>query len=233
DGLRLQHRHRRGDGADQRDLPAARLGAARRRALRGRHGGLADLPVRTAPRLGGLRDDDRPTRVGGALAGGRPGAARARRDPARGPGEREAGRPAARAVNGHPGGARGARTRLRQAGGAFGRRPNRQDCGRARKTRELRGALSVDSRETLLPVGPLIAAIGAILLIVSLFLDWYDGLTGFTVFEFIDLLLMGLALATLFALAAAMGAVRTPLRPGLLLGVGLLALVIVLSQVVN
>ena len=89
------------------------------------------------------------------------------------------------------------------------------------------------TRETHLPIGPLIAAIGAILLIVSLFLDWYDGLTGFTVFEFIDLLLMGLALATLFALAAAMGAVRTPLRPGLLLGVGLLALVIVLSQVVN
>ena len=90
-----------------------------------------------------------------------------------------------------------------------------------------------DTRETHLPIGPLIAAIGAVLLIVSLFIDWYDGLTGYTVFEFIDLLLTGLALAALFALASAIGAVRTPVRPGLLLGVGLLALIVVLSQVVN
>ena len=91
----------------------------------------------------------------------------------------------------------------------------------------------MDTRETHLPIGPLIAAIGAIILIVSLFLDWYDGLTGFTVFEFLDLLLMALALAALFALASAMGAVRTPVRPGVLLGIGMLALIIVLSQVVN
>ena len=93
--------------------------------------------------------------------------------------------------------------------------------------------MSMGSRETHLPIGPLISAIGAILLIVSLFIDWYDGLTGYTVFEFIDLLLTGLALAALFALAAAMGAVRTPMRPGVLLGIGLLALIVVLSQVVN
>ena len=43
----------------ERDLPAARVGAARRRALRGRDGGLADLPVRPAPRLRGVRADDR------------------------------------------------------------------------------------------------------------------------------------------------------------------------------
>ena len=89
------------------------------------------------------------------------------------------------------------------------------------------------SRETHLPIGPLISAIGAVLLIVSLFVDWYDGLTGYTVFEFVDLLLTGLALAALFALASAMGAVRTPMRPGVLLGIGLLALIVVLSQVVN
>jgi hypothetical protein len=89
------------------------------------------------------------------------------------------------------------------------------------------------SRETHLPIGPLIAAIGGILLIVSLFLDWYDGLTGYTVFEFNDLLLTALALATFFGLASAMGVVRTPMRPGVLLAVGLLALIVVLSQVVN
>ena len=91
----------------------------------------------------------------------------------------------------------------------------------------------MDTRETQLPIGPLIAAIGAILLIVSLFVDWYDGVTGYTVFEFVDLVLTGLALAALFALASAMGAVRTPVRPGLLLGIGVLALLVVLSQVVN
>jgi hypothetical protein len=89
------------------------------------------------------------------------------------------------------------------------------------------------TRETQLPIGPLIAAIGAIMLIVSLFLDWYEDLTGFTVFEFLDLLLTGLAVLTLVSLAGAMGVIRPPLRPGLPLGVALLALVIVLSQLVN
>jgi hypothetical protein len=89
------------------------------------------------------------------------------------------------------------------------------------------------TRETQLPIGPLIAAIGAIMLIVSLFLDWYEDLTGFTVFEFLDLLLTGLAVLTLVSLAGAVGVIRPPLRPGLPLGVALLALVIVLSQLVN
>jgi hypothetical protein len=93
--------------------------------------------------------------------------------------------------------------------------------------------MSARTRETQIPIGPLVAAIGAILLIVSLFLDWYENLTGFTVFEFIDLLLVGLAVVTLVSLAGAMGLIRTGLRPGLPLGVAMLALVIVLSQVVN
>ena len=61
--------------------------------------------------------------------------------------------------------------------------------------------------------------------------DWYDGLTGHTVFEFLDLLLTGLALAALFALRPRR-AVRAP-RARAALGIGLLALIIVLSQVVN
>ncbi len=93
--------------------------------------------------------------------------------------------------------------------------------------------MSTRPRDTQIPVGPLVAAVGAILLIVSLFLDWYEELAGFTVFEFIDLLLVGLALVTLFALAGALGLVRAPVRPGVPLGVALLALVIVLSQVLN
>ena len=93
--------------------------------------------------------------------------------------------------------------------------------------------MSTRPRETQIPVGPVVAAIGAILLIVSLFLDWYEGLTGFTVFEFLDLLLTGLAVVMLVSLADAMGLVRTGLRPGVAIAVATLALVIVLSQVVN
>jgi hypothetical protein len=87
-------------------------------------------------------------------------------------------------------------------------------------------------RETAIPVGPLVAALGALLLIASLFTDWYEDITGFTVFEFNDLLLVGLALVTLAALAAAMRIVR-PLDPGVALAVAILALLVVLSQIVN
>jgi len=93
--------------------------------------------------------------------------------------------------------------------------------------------MSSARRDTQIPVGPLVAAIGAVLLIVSLFVDWYEGLTAFTVFEFIDLLLVGLALVTLGLLAASMGLLRAPERAGWPFGVALLAFVIVLSQVVN
>jgi hypothetical protein len=93
--------------------------------------------------------------------------------------------------------------------------------------------MSARPRSAQIPVGPLIAAIGAVLLIVSLFLDWYENLSGFTVFEFLDLLLVGLALATLARLASDVGLLRAPTRPGVALVLAVLALVIVLSQVVN
>ena len=89
------------------------------------------------------------------------------------------------------------------------------------------------TRERQVPIGPIVAAIGAIMLIVSLFLDWYTDRTGYTVFEFLDLLLTGLALMTLVSLAGALGLIRSPFGPGVPLGVALLALVIVLSQLVN
>lgn len=98
--------------------------------------------------------------------------------------------------------------------------------------------MSPRSRETLIPVGPVVAAIGAIMLIVSLFLDWYEGpagagITGFTVFEFLDLLLTGLAVAMLVWLADAIGLIRSGMRPGVPLVVATLTLVIVLTQIVN
>jgi hypothetical protein len=88
-------------------------------------------------------------------------------------------------------------------------------------------------RETQIPIGPLLAAVGGVLLIVSLGLDWYGPYSGFSSFEFLDLLLVVLALVTLVALAAALGLAHTPLRPGTSLVVGVVALVVVLSQLIN
>ena len=88
-------------------------------------------------------------------------------------------------------------------------------------------------RETHIPIGPLVAAVGGVLLIVSLGLDWYGPFSGFTSFEFLDLLLVVLALVTLAVLAAAFGLLHTPLRSGTPLVVGVVALLIVLSQLIN
>jgi hypothetical protein len=88
-------------------------------------------------------------------------------------------------------------------------------------------------RQTQLAVGPLVAAVGAVLLIVSLFLDWYEGLTGFTVFEFLDLMLVLLALVTIARLAGGLGLVRPAPSPALSLGVALFTIFVVLTQIVN
>jgi hypothetical protein len=84
------------------------------------------------------------------------------------------------------------------------------------------------------PVGPLVASVGAVILIVSLFLDWYTDISGFTVFEFLDLLLVLLALATIASLADAFG-VRVGPRPsrGVSLAVAFFTLYVVVSQIIN
>src|SRR5215210_5916555 len=52
-------------------------------------------------------------------------------------------------------------------------------------------------------LGPLLLALGAVLLLVSLFAEWYEpGLNAWNAFEWLDLLLAGLALTVL---AAAVG----------------------------
>jgi hypothetical protein len=88
-------------------------------------------------------------------------------------------------------------------------------------------------RETHVPVGPLVAAIGAILLIVSLGLDWYGRFSGFNAFETLDLVLVALALFTIATLIAAVGLLRTSIEPAIALATGALALIIVLSQLIN
>ena len=89
------------------------------------------------------------------------------------------------------------------------------------------------SGEHRIPIGPLVALTGAVLLIVSLFLDWYEGLTGWTVFELVDLVLVGLALWTIFSLAGGFGIVKASFNPGAALIGAVITLVIVVTQVIN
>jgi hypothetical protein len=89
------------------------------------------------------------------------------------------------------------------------------------------------SAEHRIPVGSLLASIGAVLLVVSLFLDWYEGVTGWTIFEIVDLVLVGLALLAVYSLAADLDVVKQKANPGLTLVGAMLALVIVVTQVLN
>ena len=46
-------------------------------------------------------------------------------------------------------------------------------------------------------VGPILVGLGAILLLVSLFLDWYGGLTAWDAFEVVEVMLATLAVTAL------------------------------------
>jgi hypothetical protein len=85
-------------------------------------------------------------------------------------------------------------------------------------------------------LGPLVGLVGALLLLVSLFLNWWDGVTAWTAFEVLDLLLAALALVAIVSLAEAAGA-RLPsgvaIGGALALPIGVLCLLIVFSQLVN
>jgi hypothetical protein len=93
--------------------------------------------------------------------------------------------------------------------------------------------MSIEPPKRRLSVGPLIASVGAVTLIVSLFLDWYDGVSGFTVFEFLDLLLVLLALYTIAELAGDLGLVRPPRPAGVSLAVAIFTVLVVGSQLIN
>lgn len=93
--------------------------------------------------------------------------------------------------------------------------------------------MNAEARPTRIPIGPLVASVGAVLLVVSLFLDWYEDRTGFTVFEVIDLLLVAAALAVVAQLAGGMGLVKPVVTPARGLVVTITTLLIVASQVIN
>jgi hypothetical protein len=82
------------------------------------------------------------------------------------------------------------------------------------------------SRE--IEAGPVLAAGGGVVLMVSLFLDWYDRFSAWTSFETLDLVLAGLGLAALVALALPD---RVPMRALPVMGVA--AFVIVASQIID
>jgi hypothetical protein len=75
-------------------------------------------------------------------------------------------------------------------------------------------------------VGPILVALAAIVLLVSLFLDWYGSLTAWEVFEVVEVLLVALAVT---ALVIAIGQLAPDLEyadrrwlPAVVLGVALL-----------
>jgi len=84
--------------------------------------------------------------------------------------------------------------------------------------------------------GAAVAAGGAVLLLVSLFLDWYGddghGYSAWTLFEVIDLLLAGIALIAISTFLGRSGIEpRLPQAPLLVLGAA--ALVLTVSQLIN
>ena len=86
------------------------------------------------------------------------------------------------------------------------------------------------------PVGPLVAALGGLLLLVRLFLDWFDDFTAWTIFEVLDLVLAAIAVASLATLVRELGVPLPRVRvlaAGALLPLALTAFVVVVSQLMN
>ena len=91
---------------------------------------------------------------------------------------------------------------------------------------------AANQRPGKLEVGWLLAGVGAILLLISLFLDWFEpGLTGWTVFEALDLLLAAAALAVLGVAARPFGFTAVDETAGR--AAAAVAFVVVVSQLVN
>jgi hypothetical protein len=95
------------------------------------------------------------------------------------------------------------------------------------------------SRRANVDAGPPLAIAGALVLLVSLFLDWYEpGLSAWTVFEVIDLLLAFSALAAILVSVELMRPellpfARVPAAERVLVTAGTMALVLVTSQLLN
>jgi len=87
-----------------------------------------------------------------------------------------------------------------------------------------------------LDLGMVVAGAGALLLLVSLFLDWFgssrEGFTAWTVYEVLDIVLSALAVLAISSVISRAGIEpRAPEAPLLALGAG--ALVLVIAQLLN
>ncbi len=80
--------------------------------------------------------------------------------------------------------------------------------------------------------GGLLAAAGAVLLLVSLFLDWYEpGVTAWTVFEALDLVLAAAAVTVLAFAARSFS--RSPVGERAAAAAAVVAFVVVVSQLLD
>src|SRR5215207_3430262 len=78
-------------------------------------------------------------------------------------------------------------------------------------------------------VGPVLALIGALMLLVSLFLDWFEaGATAWEVFEVLDLVLAACAIVAILAALAVAGA-ETVIDPRALGWAAAIAVVVVIA----
>jgi hypothetical protein len=82
-------------------------------------------------------------------------------------------------------------------------------------------------------IGPLIVAVGSLVLLVSLFLDWYAGETAWGAFEVADVLLAALAVAALLAslgmIAEEIGVLDSRWLPAIVLSSTVLVIAEILS----
>ena len=81
--------------------------------------------------------------------------------------------------------------------------------------------------------GEVVAALGGVLVFVSLFLDWFDGVSGWQSFETLDLLLALLAAFAVWTAVASTLALRSAPSPGSLPLLGIAIVLIVLVQLIE
>jgi hypothetical protein len=82
-------------------------------------------------------------------------------------------------------------------------------------------------------IGPLIVAVGSLVLLVSLFLDWYGNQTAWGAFELADVLMAALAVAALVAAAGQIAPELAYLDRGWLLGLVLALTVLVIAEILS
>jgi hypothetical protein len=82
--------------------------------------------------------------------------------------------------------------------------------------------------------GPVLVALGALVLVVSIFLEWYEpNVTAWEAFEFLDLLLAALAIAALVAAAGAVRPEATVVERHWLPAIAAAVTIVVASQIIN